>query len=80
VHAKLLRHDQLFESLGTVACQAPLSVRFSRQEHWSRSPLFSAGDLPNPGIELTSLTFPALAGGFLERLHSRIIFKKKPFS
>ena len=35
----------------TVACQAPLSMRFSRQEYWSGLPFPPAGDLPNPGIE-----------------------------
>ena len=30
----------------TVACQAPLSMEFSRQEYWSRLPLPSPGDLP----------------------------------
>ena len=33
------------------ACQAPLSIKFSRQEHWSRLPLPSPGNLPNPGIK-----------------------------
>ena len=28
-------HMQLFVTLWTVACQAPLSMEFSRQEHWS---------------------------------------------
>ena len=35
----------------TVACQAPLSMGFSRKEHWSGLPLSSSGELPNPGIE-----------------------------
>ena len=35
----------------TVARQAPLSMWFSRQEHWSGLPLPSPGDLPNPGTE-----------------------------
>ena len=35
----------------TVACQAPLSMGFSRQEHWSGLPFPSPGDLPDPGIE-----------------------------
>ena len=35
----------------TVACQAPLSVKFSRQEYWSGLPFPSPGDLPNPGTE-----------------------------
>ena len=41
----------------TVACQAPLSVGFSRQEYWSELPFPSPEDLPDPGIELGS---PAL--------------------
>ena len=47
----------------TIAHQAPLSMRFSRQEYWSTSgvPFPSPGDLPDPGKELG---FPALAGGF----------------
>ena len=35
----------------TVACQAPLSMGFSRQEYWSGLQLPSPGDLPNPGIK-----------------------------
>ena len=35
----------------TVACQAPLSVGFSRQEYWDGLPFPSPGDLPGPGIE-----------------------------
>ena len=54
----------LFETLWTVACQAPLSMGFSTQEHWSGLPFPPPGDLPNPGIEPASLTFPALAGKF----------------
>ena len=41
----------------TVACQAPLSMGFSRQEYWSGLPFPSPGDLPDPGIEPRS---PAL--------------------
>ena len=41
----------------TVAHQAPLSMRFSRQGYWSGLPFPSPGDLPNPGIEPRS---PAL--------------------
>ena len=37
-----------------IACQAPLSVRFSRQEYWSGLPFPSPEDLPDPGIEPTS--------------------------
>ena len=41
----------------TVACQAPLSMEFSRQEYWSGLPFPSLGDLPDPGFEPRS---PAL--------------------
>ena len=51
-------------TLWTEACQAFLSVGFSRQESWSRFPFPSPGDLPDPGIEPASLMSPALAGGF----------------
>ena len=34
----------------TVTRQAPLSMGFSRQEHWSELPCPPPGDLPNPGI------------------------------
>ena len=40
---------RLFATLWT--CEAPLSMKFSRQEYWSGLPFPSPGDLPNPGIE-----------------------------
>ena len=54
----------LFTAPHTVACQAPLSTEFSRQEYQNGWPLPTPGDLPNPGIEPASLVSPALAGGF----------------
>ena len=54
---------QLFVTLWTVACQAPLSMVFSRQEHWSGLPCPPPGDLPDPGIEPVSLMSLALTGG-----------------
>ena len=50
-----------FATLWTVAHQAPRSMGFPRQGHWSRLPFLSPGDLLNPGILSAS---PALAGGF----------------
>ena len=41
----------------TVAQQAPLSMGFSRPEHWSGLPFPSPGDLPNPGIKPRSPAF-----------------------
>ena len=52
---------QLFATLWTVACQAPLSMGFFRQENWSGLLFPSPGNLSNPGIKPTS---PALASGF----------------
>ena len=56
---KSLSRVQPFVTPWTVACQAPLSIGFSRQEYWSRLPFLSPGDLPNPGIELRSPTLQA---------------------
>ena len=57
--------------LWTVACQAPLSMGFLRQEYWCGLPFPPPGDLPDPGnlphpgIKPASLVCPALAGRFL---------------
>ena len=51
VKVKSLSHVRLFATPWTVAYQGPLSMGFSRQEHWSGLPFPSPGDLPNPGIE-----------------------------
>ena len=60
VAVQLLSHVWLLATLWTVACQASLSMRFSRQEYWSGLPFPSSGDLPFPGTELGS---PALQTG-----------------
>ena len=54
-----------FETLWTVARQVPLSMGFSRQEHWSGLPCLSPGDLPDPGIAPMSPVSPVLASRFL---------------
>ena len=56
---------QLFATLWTVACQALLSMGFSRQEYWSGLPFPSPGDLLDPGIKPRSPVSPALADGFV---------------
>ena len=56
-HCALLSHVQHFVTPWTVACQAPLSSGFSRQEYWSGLPCPPPGDLPNPGAKRRS---PAL--------------------
>ena len=52
---------RLFATPWTVACQAPLSMGFSRRDYWSGLPCSPPGDLPDRGIESVS---SALAGGF----------------
>ena len=52
--------------------QAPLSMEFSKQEYWSGLPCPPPGDLPNPGIESTSLEFSLL------QVHSLPLISRKP--
>ena len=52
-------HVWLFVTPGTVACQAPLSMVFSRQEYWSGLPCSPPGHLPNPGIKLMAPSLQA---------------------
>ena len=55
---------QLLATPWTVACQASLSMEFSRQEYWRVLSFPMPGDLPNSGIKPASLVSPALAGRF----------------
>ena len=64
MHPKSLQSCPTLCNLWTVTCQSPLSMGFSRQEYWSELPRPPPGDLPDSGIEPTSLTSPALAGRF----------------
>ena len=48
----VLSHVQLFMIPCTIDNQAPLSMKFLRQEYWSESLFPSSGNLPDPGIEL----------------------------
>ena len=62
--AQSLSYVQFFVATWTVACQAPLSMEFSRQQYWSRLPFPTPGNLPDPGIKLESFVSPALVGRF----------------
>ena len=64
MRAQLLSHVRLFAIPWTAACQAPLSMGFSRQDYWSGLPFLSLGDFPISGIKPKSPVSPALAGGF----------------
>ena len=52
MHAQLLQSClTLCYPMDYIACQASLSMGFSRQEYWSGLPCPPPGDLPNAGIE-----------------------------
>ena len=67
----LMEHAKSLQSCptlcGPVDCSRPgssLSMEFFRQEYCSKLPCPLPGDLPNPGMESTSLMSPAIACGF----------------
>ena len=47
----------------TVACQAPLSMGFPRQEYWNEFSFPPPKDPPNPQIEPASSASPEMTGG-----------------
>ena len=55
VKVKSLSHVWLCDPMDCIAYQVSLSMGFSRQGYWNGLPFLSPGDLPNPGIEPTSL-------------------------
>ena len=61
----------LFPTSRTIALQAPLSMGFSKQEHWSGLPFPPPGDLPNSEIKPASIVSPALAGRFFTNCVTR---------
>ena len=76
VCAQLIQSCLILCSPWTVAHQAPLSMGFSRQEHWSGVPCPPPGDFPDPGIKHASLVSLALAG----MLFTTTATWKAPFS
>ena len=65
-------HVPVFEAPWPVAHQAPLSMGFPRQEHWSGLPFSEPGNLPNSGIKPMSpdhlLDYRQVLHGFMELL------------
>ena len=55
-------HVWIFATLWTIACQAPLSMGFSKQESWSELPCSPPGNLPNPGTG-THISYISSIGG-----------------
>ena len=64
VCGKSLSHVWLFTTSWIVAHQAPLSMGFPTQKHWSGLPFPPPGNLPNPGTRPMSLVSSTLADGF----------------
>ena len=60
---------QLFGILWTVACQAPLSMGFVKQEHWSVLPCPPPRDLLDLGIKPASPVAPAFQADSLLLSH-----------
>ena len=83
-------HVHLFETLWTIAHQAPSSMGFSRHEYWNGLACLPPGDLPDTGIEPGSLMSPAPPGKtqiyvYLQLNHSPVHLKltqycKSPYS
>ena len=69
MHECGLSHVRLFVTPRTVACQAPLSMGFCRQEYWSGLPCPPPGDLPDPGIKSMSPVSPAFQADSLPLSH-----------
>ena len=69
--AFMLGRVRIFETPWTVAHQAPLSMKSSRQEYQSGLPFPPPVDLPNPGIKPSSPASPALQADSLPLSHQR---------
>ena len=70
---KVLSNVPLFETLWTAACQAPLSIGFSRQEYWSGSPFPSPRE-SSPPRDKTWVS--GVAGRFLNQLSDQTTTNK----
>ena len=69
VHARV-RACTFFATPWAAACQAPLSVEFSRQEYWRGLPFLLPRGLADPGIEPVSPESSALTGEFFTTVSS----------
>ena len=65
---------QLFETPWTIACQAPLSLGFSRKGYWSGLPCPPPGAFSNAGIEPVPFRSPLLAGGFFNTSATFVLY------
>ena len=65
VRTKSLYHAQCSDTLWSAARQAPLSMGFSRQEHWSGCHALLQGIFPTQGLNLCLLCFLHWQVGYL---------------
>ena len=72
--AQSLSRVWLCASVGLVACQAPVSMGFSRQEYWSGLPCPPPGDLPGSGVKPAFLELLASTGMFFTTRSSPTYF------
>ena len=63
--------EHSFMSDSVMSHQAPLSMKFSKQEYWSGLPFPSPRDLPNPWIKSVFLASPELTGQFFTNWATR---------
>ena len=72
---ELLSCVQLFLTLWTVACQAPLSMGFFKQEYWSGFYVLLQGIFltqgTNPGLHCRQILYPQSYAGFGETKRRR---------
>ena len=74
LHCKwILYHWATCVCMHAKSIQAPLPMEFSRWEYWNGLPFPAPEDLPNLGMETTSLVSPALAGGFIRWRNQRTL-------
>ena len=55
-------YQTLCDPMDSIAYEAPLSMGFSKQEHWNGLPFPTSGDVPDSGIKLSSPASQALTG------------------
>ena len=76
--ARLLSCVWLFGTPWTIACQAPLSVEFSRQEYWSGLPFPTSRILPDSGSNLSLLNLLHWQGVLYSCAAWESLFNSKP--
>ena len=55
-------YQTLCDPMDSIAHEAPLSMGFSKQEPWNGLPFPTTGDVPDPGIKLSSPASQVLTG------------------